>query len=218
HSQDCAPLTLLSPNGSRFEFRGAMELAMGNISVEQLFAPPDAVGDEAATISRPALVNQVLLRAREAIAAYYDGELEADDELARAANNGASTLRDVVLKPSGEVGRFPHPDVSRHVGVLLARKVSERKLFLQLSHFYRLLHPDSAVRRAVARMRAEDPRCKVSKEEVESRVRPAQDDLQAAAEAVGLLRKQSSYNWVNLTELFGVLDSSNKWKSSRASL
>jgi len=34
---------------------------------------------------------QVLLRARDAIAAYYDGELEADDELARAANNGECT-------------------------------------------------------------------------------------------------------------------------------
>jgi len=219
HYKDCAPLTLLSPNGSRFEFRGAMELAMGSISVEQLFAPPDAVGDEAATIRREALVNQVLLRAREAIATYYDGELEADDELARAANNGASTLRDVVLKPSGEVGRFPHPDVSRHAGVLLSRRMSERKLFLQLSHFYRLLHPESAIKRAVARMRADNPRCKVeeAKKEAEARVKPAASSLLAAAEAVGSLRAQSSYNWVNLTELFGVLDSSKR-KSDRLSL
>lgn len=35
---------------------------------------------------------QVLLQAREAITTYYNGELEADDELARAANNGESTF------------------------------------------------------------------------------------------------------------------------------
>jgi len=63
--QDCAPLTLLAPNGARFEFRGAVELALGNISEEQLLAPPDAVGDAAATVSRQGLVNQV--RARGAV-------------------------------------------------------------------------------------------------------------------------------------------------------
>lgn len=47
-----------------------------------------------------------------------------------------SMLRDVVLKPSGEDenrhNHYPHPDAARHAGVLLARKVSERQLFLQV--------------------------------------------------------------------------------------
>jgi len=46
--------------------------------------------------------------------------------------SGGTLLRDVVLKPSGEVGRFPHPDTSRHAGVLLSRKFTERQLFLQV--------------------------------------------------------------------------------------
>eukprot|EP00983_Pelagomonas_calceolata_P077390 1153840-Pelagomonas_calceolata.AAC.2 len=62
-------------------------------------------------------------------------------------------------------------------------------------------------------------RCKVeeAKKEAEARVKPAASSLLAAAEAVGSLRAQSSYNWVNLTELFGVLDSSKR-KSDRLSL
>lgn len=58
-TQNCAPLTLVAPNGSRFEFRGALEVAMGAVSPAQLLTPPDAVGDDAATISREALANQV---------------------------------------------------------------------------------------------------------------------------------------------------------------
>ena len=42
----------------------------------------------------------------------------------------------MVLKPSGDDenrhNHYPHPDVARHAGVLLARKVSERQLFLQV--------------------------------------------------------------------------------------
>jgi len=41
-------------------------------------------------------------------------------------------MRDVVLRPSGELSRFPHPDHVRHPGVMLARKVSERQLYLQV--------------------------------------------------------------------------------------
>ena len=58
-AQACAPLMLCAPDGTQFEMRGAVHVALGDMAAEQLLAPPGAVGDPAATLSTPALVNQV---------------------------------------------------------------------------------------------------------------------------------------------------------------
>jgi hypothetical protein len=42
--------------------------------------------------------------------------------------------------------------------VLLARRFNERQLYLQLCHYARLVNPDLAVKRAVAQIKARDPK------------------------------------------------------------
>lgn len=41
-------------------------------------------------------------------------------------------MRDVVLRASGELDRCAHPDAARYGGVLLARRMGERQLYLQV--------------------------------------------------------------------------------------
>ncbi|GFH09746.1 DNA polymerase, partial [Haematococcus lacustris] len=207
--KDCAPLLLTSPGGTTFEFQGAVQAAKNVIDVSQLLCPPEAVGDPEHTLSRATLVNQVTLRAREFIARYYDGALVADDELERAtdaSNNhtGANSLRDVVLRPSGELDRLSHPDPSKK-DVLLSRLLSERRLYLQLVHFHRLLNPELAAKRALAQLKAVDPKCKLVEADVHSRLASVEHALAAAAKAVDELRRKSCYHWVSLTDLFGVV-------------
>ncbi|KAL6757111.1 hypothetical protein V8C86DRAFT_3135851 [Haematococcus lacustris] len=207
--KDCAPLLLTSPGGTTFEFQGAVQVAKNVIDVSQLLCPPEAVGDPEHTLSRAALVNQVTLRAREFIARYYDGALVADDELERAtdaSNNhtGANSLRDVVLRPSGELDRLSHPDPSKK-DVLLSRLLSERRLYLQLVHFHRLLNPELAAKRALAQLKAVDPKCKLVEADVHSRLASVEHALAGAAKAVDELRRKSCYHWVSLTDLFGVV-------------
>ena len=70
----------------------------------------------------------MVLRAREAIARYYDCQLKADDETAPLDS------RNLVLRSVGEAeGRdcCAHPDPAKP-GVLLSRAVSERRLYLQV--------------------------------------------------------------------------------------
>ena len=42
--QDCEALWLTAPNGTRFKFLGAREVAKGTVAAEAALAPPDAVG------------------------------------------------------------------------------------------------------------------------------------------------------------------------------
>lgn len=77
---------------------------------------------------RGPLSRQVVLRAREAVARYYDGSLVADDETADVPGG----CRSAVLRPSGEANRCAHPDTARQ-GVLLSRAVGERALYMQVS-------------------------------------------------------------------------------------
>ena len=90
----------------------------------------------------PNYPTQVLLRAREAVARYYDGVLRPDDETADAGPGGcrAAVLRPAAAGPGGageEAGggagpeRCGHPDPSR-AGVLLRRAMNERDLYLQV--------------------------------------------------------------------------------------
>ena len=86
---------------------------------------------------------------------------------------GTLETRDVVLKPLSESGPgggggemrvgggdcCPHPDPSKAaMGVTMHRAVSEKRLYLQLSSYYRELYVAGAVKRAVAQLRASDPR------------------------------------------------------------
>ncbi|KAG2444014.1 hypothetical protein HYH02_009213 [Chlamydomonas schloesseri] len=213
--RSCAPLLLTSPSGASFPLRGVDEVLRGAVLPDQLLTPPDALGDPSAAVSPAALINQVLLRAREAVARYYDGVLRPDDETADAGPGGC---RAAVLRPAaaggeeagaggGGVGpeRCAHPDPSRQ-GVLLRRAMNERDLYLQLSHYYRLLHVEGAVRRHHCRLRAADPKSGVSVEDVRALVpEPLARALGAAAEALDGLRRRSHWHWVDLGKLFGSL-------------
>eukprot|EP00198_Chlamydomonas_reinhardtii_P009371 XP_001698708.1 DNA polymerase alpha subunit one [Chlamydomonas reinhardtii] len=86
--RSCGPLLLTSPSGACFPLRGVDDVLKEAIMPEQLLTPPDALGDPTATVSPAALINQVLLRAREAVARYYDGVLRPDDETADAGPGG----------------------------------------------------------------------------------------------------------------------------------
>ncbi|KAG2500449.1 hypothetical protein HYH03_002016 [Edaphochlamys debaryana] len=210
--RSCAPLLLTAPSGASFPLRGVAELLQGACTPAALLAAPDAAaGDEAAAVGPAALINQVLLRSREAVARYYDGVLRADDETAEAAGG----CRAVVLRPAAAAGeeagggggpdRCAHPDPSR-AGVLLRRALGERDLYLQLSHYHRLLHVEGAVRRHLARVRATDPKTTLTAEEVRAMVPdPLARALTAAAEAVDSLRRRSHWHWVALGRLFGGL-------------
>ena len=44
-SQDCEPLWLTAPNGTRFKFLGVREVAKGTLAAEAALAPPDDVGE-----------------------------------------------------------------------------------------------------------------------------------------------------------------------------
>ncbi|GLC52568.1 hypothetical protein PLESTB_000644200 [Pleodorina starrii] len=213
--RSCAPLLLTSPNGCVFPLRGIDEVLRGGVLPEHLLTPPDALGDETAELGPAALANQVLLRAREAVARYYDGALRPDDETAEVAGG----CRAAVLRLPGGGGaagggedgpagpdRCAHPDPAR-TGVLLRRAVGERDLYLQLSHYYRLLHVDGAVRRHFCRLKAADPKSQISMEDVRAMVpEPLVRTLSAAAEAVDSLRRRSHWHWVDLARLFGCLE------------
>lgn len=54
-------------------------------------------------------------------------------------------------------------------------------------------------------MHIQTHRCTVTEAEVKRRLHDALPRLCAASEAVGALRAQSSYNWVDLSGLFGKL-------------
>ncbi len=43
-TQDCEPLWLAAPNGTRFKFLGVREVAKGALAAEAALAPPDDVG------------------------------------------------------------------------------------------------------------------------------------------------------------------------------
>ncbi|PNW83953.1 hypothetical protein CHLRE_04g214350v5 [Chlamydomonas reinhardtii] len=214
--RSCGPLLLTSPSGACFPLRGVDDVLKEAIMPEQLLTPPDALGDPTATVSPAALINQVLLRAREAVARYYDGVLRPDDETADAGPGGcrAAVLRPAAAGPGGageEAGggagpeRCGHPDPSR-AGVLLRRAMNERDLYLQLSHYYRLLHVEGAARRHHCRLRAADPKSGVSLDDVRAKVPESlARTLGAAAEALDGLRRRSHWHWVDLGKLFGSL-------------
>ncbi|MEW5309277.1 MAG: hypothetical protein WDW38_001173 [Sanguina aurantia] len=211
--KSCMPLNLTSPNGSVFEFKGVTPLLHNTTTAECLLTPPDATGDESAAVSAAQLVNQVTLRAREAVLRYYDGRVQSEDEMSRVAGG----VRDVVLRPTREPHCLAHPDASRAgAGVVMRREVSERALYLQLSYYYRLLDVDGAVARALRAQRsskaqkatdasangATAPPAVLSRAEMGERVpQGLRAILGEAAAAVDELRRSSAYHWVGLEGL-----------------
>ncbi|GLI66368.1 hypothetical protein VaNZ11_010151 [Volvox africanus] len=210
----CSPLLLTSPSGSTFPLRGVDEVLRGAVLADHLLTPPDALGDDTARLGPAALVNQVLIRAREAISSYYDGVLRADDETAEVAGGCRSAVLRVAVPGGGgsaEDGpagpdRVAHPDPAR-AGVLLRRVVGERDLYLQLCHYHRLLHVDGAVRRHFSRIKAADPKSTVTIEDLHAMIPESlRRTLASAAEAVDSLRRRSHWHWVDLGRLFGCLE------------
>lgn len=55
-AQDCEPLWLTAPNGTRFRFLGAREVAKGAVAAEAALAPPDAVGAAPPCMALPCLL------------------------------------------------------------------------------------------------------------------------------------------------------------------
>lgn len=55
-AQDCEPLWLTAPNGTRFKFLGAREVAKGAVAAEAALAPPDAVGAAPLSTALPCLL------------------------------------------------------------------------------------------------------------------------------------------------------------------
>ncbi|GIM16516.1 hypothetical protein Vretimale_19154, partial [Volvox reticuliferus] len=173
--RSCGPLLLTSPNGSTFPLRGVDEVLRGAVLPDHLLTPPDALGDDSARLGQAALVNQVVIRAREAVSRYYDGALCPDDETVEVAGGCRSAVLRLVggggAAEEGLVGpdRIAHPDPARS-GVLLRRMMGERDLYLQLCHYHRLLHVDGAVRRHFSRIKAADPKSAVTIEDVRAMV------------------------------------------------
>jgi hypothetical protein len=61
------------------------------------------------------------------------------------------------MRPLGDC--CPHPDPSKAaMGVSMHRAVTEKKLYLQLSSFYREVSVAGTVKRVAAQLRASDPR------------------------------------------------------------
>ncbi|GIM16515.1 hypothetical protein Vretimale_19154 [Volvox reticuliferus] len=210
--RSCGPLLLTSPNGSTFPLRGVDEVLRGAVLPDHLLTPPDALGDDSARLGQAALVNQVVIRAREAVSRYYDGALCPDDETVEVAGGCRSAVLRLVggggAAEEGLVGpdRIAHPDPARS-GVLLRRMMGERDLYLQLCHYHRLLHVDGAVRRHFSRIKAADPKSAVTIEDVRAMIpEPLRRTLASAAEAVDSLRRRSHWHWVDLGRLFGCLE------------
>ncbi|GIL61548.1 hypothetical protein Vafri_16011, partial [Volvox africanus] len=212
--RSCSPLLLTSPSGSTFPLRGVDEVLRGAVLPDHLLTPPDALGDDTARLGPAALVNQVLIRAREAVSRYYDGVLRADDETAEVAGGCRSAVLRVAVGGGGGAAedghagpdRVAHPDPSRS-GVLLRRVLGERDLYLQLCHYHRLLHVDGAVRRHLSRIKAADPKSTLTIEDVRAMIPESlRRTLASAAEAVDSLRRRSHWHWVDLGRLFGCLE------------
>ncbi|KAK9841868.1 hypothetical protein WJX81_008187 [Elliptochloris bilobata] len=178
----CEPLWLKAPNGTRFKFLGAREVAKGTVAAEAALAPPDAVGE---ALSAVQLANQVRLRARAAVARYYDGALASDDELAPA------TTRDICLRCQGDTvpGTLPADAAS---GARMAPLVTEAALYTQLAHFARLLDADAAL----ARVRNEAER-----EAASRRLAPVRGALAAGLAEAEDLKSRCAFRWVSLEAL-----------------
>ncbi|EFJ41338.1 hypothetical protein VOLCADRAFT_107737 [Volvox carteri f. nagariensis] len=178
--RSCSPLMLNSPNGSSFPLRGVDAVLRGEVLPDHLLTPLDALGDDTARVGLAGLVNQVLLRAHEAVARYYDGVLRPDDETAEVAGG----CRAAVLRvPGGGSGGTA------------------------LCHYYRLLHVEGAVRRQYCRIRAADPKSQIAMEDLRALIpEPLSRTLASAAEAVDSIRRCSHWHWVDLGKLFGCLE------------
>jgi DNA polymerase alpha subunit A len=185
HYAECEPLVLRAPNGTAFEFKGvrahlrqagaaAVASAGGDAAAvaAALLTPPDAVGDASAALSFAQAGNQALLAARRAVAAYYEGRLRSDDDVA------AAETRDVTLagrpgggrgggRAGGNGGDDGADDTGRAAGVIcppgtclapaapggptssapafLHRALGEDRLYAQLSYYVRLLDASGAL-------------------------------------------------------------------------
>lgn len=206
--QECTPLELTAPNGTKFAFRGVDALFKGAVDTSSLLTPPDAVGDASASLSAGQLANQALLRVRQLVAEYYDGWLVSDDEMA-PVNTRNVCLRPVIAddgRPVAAQWGAAHPD-TRATGAHVRRQLTEQQLYTQLSYYYRLFDVEGGLKR----LKKEDDRRKAR-----DAVTPLAGALAAAADAVATVRDRSKYRWVSLGGIFGSSTGSGTLSSKTA--
>ncbi|KAK9810187.1 hypothetical protein WJX72_006462 [[Myrmecia] bisecta] len=203
--EGCEPLWLMGTNGTRFKFAGVGELIKGTIAADTALLPPDAVGagvgEETHPLSAAQLANQVTMRAREFVATYYDGWLQADEL--------PISTRDVHLlnqhpRPNLDVPEYVKPG-TLHPGLKvtqegkfqgeMSRTFTEAALYTQLSYFHRLLDAEAAMRTL-----GSEEACAAARQ----KLAPVQASLDAGVAAIEKLRNQCAYRWVSLTDLYGV--------------
>lgn len=142
-----------------------------------------------AAISANQLSNQVTLAARRAIASYYQGWSQSDDEVLPCKT------RNVCLREVEGVGPGAAPPDARCAGVM-KQEVTEASLYTQLSYLHRLFDVESLS----ASVTSDDAQMAL-----ENKVAPVEDILKVGLEAAAKFRDASGYRWVDLGSMFGKL-------------
>jgi DNA polymerase alpha subunit A len=142
-----------------------------------------------ASVSANQLSNQVTLAARRAIASYYQGWSQSDDEVLPCKT------RNICLREVEGVAPGAAPPDTRCAGVM-KQEITEALLYTQLSYLHRLFDVESLS----ASVNSDDAQVALK-----NKVAPVEDILKVGMEAAAKFRDASGYRWVDLGSMFGKL-------------
>ncbi len=188
--KDCEPLRLhFQGGGGSRDFPGVKELLKPDASVAAA-QKPEIPAKGAKPLSGAQLANLVSLQAHRHIAKYYDCLIEPEDVEARSTH---ATTRSLSLYTEGDavpgtLAADPRTGGSRAMPVV--PKYTDGDLYLQLSHYWRLLDKD----------------CWAKDGGAESPGRQQSIELDAfteqAASVAKALQASSAYGWVDLQDMW----------------